>query len=111
MRLDLLLVRLRFVRSRQVAQDWIGAGHFRRNGNRVMKANQPVAPGDVLTMPLRSNVRVIEILALPERRGPPGEAQACYRVLDAGPAIAIAGDKPRQHNQPAAERIEGKPLS
>jgi ribosome-associated heat shock protein Hsp15 len=110
-RLDLLLVRLRFAASRQVAQGWIGGGHFRRNGIRVMKANQPVAVGDVLTLPLRSHVRVIEILALPGRRGPAGEAQACYRVLDAGPSIAIAGDKPRHYNETAAERIEGNPLS
>ncbi|MCL6249936.1 S4 domain-containing protein [Altererythrobacter sp. KTW20L] len=86
MRLDLLLVRLRFVASRKLAQDWIGAGHMRRNGSRVVKANQPVAPGDVLTLPLpigmATTVRVIEILALPERRGPASEAQTCYRVLD-----------------------------
>lgn len=87
MRLDLLLVRLRFVPSRQMAQSWIGTGHLRRNGNRVVKSNQPVSPGDVLTLPLqtreRTQVRVIEILALPDRRGPPSEAQSCYRTLDA----------------------------
>jgi ribosome-associated heat shock protein Hsp15 len=27
-------------------------------------------------------VRVIEVLTLPLRRGPAGEAQSCYRVLD-----------------------------
>jgi len=82
MRLDLLLVRLRFVASRKGAQDWIGAGHMRRNSQRVLKANQPVAAGDVLTLPMHSHVKVIEILALPERRGPASEAQSCYRVLD-----------------------------
>jgi len=88
MRLDLLLVRLRFVASRKLAQDWIEAGHMRRNSQRVLKANQPIATGDVLTLPMRSNgpmhshVKVIEILALPERRGPASEAQSCYRVLD-----------------------------
>jgi ribosome-associated heat shock protein Hsp15 len=94
MRLDLLLVRLRFVSSRQFAQDWIEAGHMRRNGARVLKSSQPITPGDVLTLPMRTHVQVIEILALPERRGPAIEAQSCYRVLDAGAAIAIAGQNP-----------------
>jgi len=90
MRLDLLLVRLRFARSRTTAQKWIELGHFRRNGARVLKPNHPVAPADVLTLPMRTQVLVIEILALPERRGPANEARACYRELDAGRAIAIA---------------------
>ncbi|MEL1251791.1 S4 domain-containing protein [Aurantiacibacter gilvus] len=95
MRLDLLLVRLRFARSRRVAQRWIGEAHMRCNGQRVTAANHAVEVGDVLTLPpLLSSaraVRVIEILALPERRGPPAEARACYRDLDASRSIAIAG--------------------
>ena len=90
MRLDLLLVRLRFAKSRSIAQKWIGAGHFRLNGTRVARPNQAIAEQDVLTVPMNAHVRVIEILALPERRGPPNEALTCYRVLDAGLSIAIA---------------------
>ncbi|HMP55934.1 MAG TPA: RNA-binding S4 domain-containing protein, partial [Novosphingobium sp.] len=41
-----------------------------------------VASGDVLTIPVGSGVRVIEIITLPSRRGPAPEAQSCYRVLD-----------------------------
>ena len=37
------------------------------------------------------NFLVIELLALPARRGPAKEAQACYRPLDAGGAKRIAG--------------------
>ena len=90
MRLDLLLVRLRFIKSRTGAQKWIEQGHFRRNGIRVTKPGQLVAALDVLTLPMREHVSVIEILALPERRGPASEAQACYRELDADRSIAIA---------------------
>ena len=90
MRLDLLLVRLRFIKSRTGAQKWIEQGHFRRNGIRVTKPGQLVAALDVLTLPMREHVAVIEILALPERRGPAIEAQGCYRELDADKAIAIA---------------------
>ena len=84
MRLDSLLFRLRLAKSRTAAQRWIAEGHIRRNGARVTAQDQPVAPGDVLTLPLARKVLVIELVALPTRRGPAKEAQACYRPLDAG---------------------------
>jgi ribosome-associated heat shock protein Hsp15 len=95
MRLDLLLVRLRLAKSRTLAQRWIDEGHIRCNRTRVTRAQHPVGPGDVLTLPLGRHVLVIEILALPERRGSASEAQSCYRKLDARASIAIAGSESR----------------
>ena len=95
MRIDRLLFNLRFARSRTLAQRWIAEGHIRRNGERVVRQDLPVAPGDVLTLPLQRGVLVIELLALPARRGPASEAQACYRPLDAGGAKRIAGGEAR----------------
>ncbi len=91
MRIDKLLVNLRFAKTRGAAQRWIGEGHIRRNGMRVVRQDLAVAPGDVLTLPLRARVIAIELLTLPPRRGPPSEAQGCYRPLDAAPAKAIGG--------------------
>jgi len=91
MRLDRLLFNLRFARSRTLAQRWIAEGHIRRNGERVLRQDQPIAPGDVLTLPLRSGVLVIQLLALPPRRGPASEAREHYRPLDAGRTMAIGG--------------------
>ena len=82
MRIDKLLWFLRFARSRSVAQGMAQQGHVRLNGKRIDKAHQNVSAGDVLTLPLARQVLVIEVLALPERRGPAPEAQSCYRVLD-----------------------------
>ena len=89
MRIDKLLYSLRFAKSRALAQRWIGEGHIRRNGERVLRQDLAVAAGDVLTLPLPSRVLVIEVIALPARRGPASEAQACYRALDGGAAKAI----------------------
>ena len=91
MRIDKLLHHLRFAKTRGIAQRWIGEGHIRRNGERVVRQDLPVAPGDVLTLPLSRKVVVIELLSLPARRGPASEAQGCYRALDAHPAKAIGG--------------------
>ena len=96
MRLDRLLFNLRFARSRSLAQRWIAEAHIRRNGERVVRQDQPVAVGDVLTLPLRSKVLVIELVALPARRGPPAEARACYRPLDGGRAMDLGGDAPSE---------------
>ena len=95
MRLDLLLVRLRFCRSRTVARRLIEEGHMRCNRHRIMRAQHAITEGDVLTIPLGRRVEVIEILALPERRGPAAEAQSCYRKLDARTSMAIAGTESR----------------
>ena len=90
MRLDLLLVRLRFAKSRSVAQRLIDPGHIRHNGQRVTEHDRRMRAGDVLVLPLGQQVRIIQIVALPVRRGPPDEARSHYRDLDAGKSFAIA---------------------
>lgn len=90
MRLDKLLWFLRLAKTRAAAQERIATGHLRLNGRRVERPAQPVAVGDILTLPVATGVRVIEVLALPARRGPAPEAQACYRALDQSAASAIA---------------------
>ena len=84
MRIDRLLCFLRFVRTRSSARKLVDEGHIRCNGERVLRASRDIAAGDVLTLPLGNAVKLVEILALPERRGPPSEAQTCYRELDPG---------------------------
>ncbi|OCC24011.1 RNA-binding protein [Croceicoccus estronivorus] len=99
MRIDRLLWFLRFAKSRSLAQKWVEEGHIRRNGKRVERSGLPIMIGDILTLPLRSRVLVIELTCLPGRRGPPAEARECYRVLDGGADFAIAG----RRNEPPEE--------
>ena len=82
MRIDRLLCCLRFTRTRGAAQALIEKGHIRLNGDRVIRPSRDIRIGDVLTLPLGKHVRLVEVLAIPERRGPPRDAQACYRDLD-----------------------------
>ncbi len=91
MRIDRLLWFLRLSASRSVAQEWVRAGHIRLNGKRIEKPGTKVGEADVLTLPMQTQVRVIELLALPNRRGPALEAQSCYRVLDEGQHLPLAG--------------------
>lgn len=106
MRIDRLLWFMRLAASRSFAQKWVLAGHIRLNGQRVEKPSAGVSVGDVLTLPMRNGVLVAQVLVLPTRRGPPAEARACYRELDAAGALAIAGAKARE----AARVCEGPAL-
>jgi ribosome-associated heat shock protein Hsp15 len=94
LRIDKLLWFLRLTKTRGLAQRLVGEGHVRRNGLRVGRSHEPVAAGDVLVLPLAAGVRVIEVIALPHRRGPASEATACYRVLDDGAGFALAAAPP-----------------
>lgn len=90
MRIDKLLWFLRLAKTRGIAQALVQEGHIRLNGRRVERAHQKVAAGDILVIPLGQGVRVIELQALPARRGPASEAQGCYRVLDGARDLPIA---------------------
>jgi ribosome-associated heat shock protein Hsp15 len=82
LRIDKLLWFIRLAATRDLAREWAMTGHIRLNGRRVERASTTVRAGDVVVLPLRGVVRVIEIMAIPHRRGPAPEAQACYRHLD-----------------------------
>lgn len=90
MRIDKLLWYLRLAPTRGTAQALAETGYMRINGRRVDRSHLKVAPGDVLTIPHPGGVRVIELLALPARRGPAPEAQSCYRVLDEAANFPLA---------------------
>lgn len=90
MRIDKLLWFLRLAKTRSAAQALVGEGHIRLNGRRVERCAQNVSAGDVLVLPVAQGVKVIALCALPARRGPAPEAQACYRVLDGSADNPIA---------------------
>ena len=87
MRIDRFLHCVRLVKSRTLAQALIEQGRTRIDGKRVIKPSEPVRVGSTIALPLRGQVRVIRVLALPERRGPASEARAAYAEIDeASPA-------------------------
>ena len=90
LRIDKVLWFLRLTKTRPLAQAMAETGYVRLNGRRVERASAKIAAGDVLTLPMGTEVRVIQILTLPLRRGPAMEAQACYRVLDGSRPNPIA---------------------
>lgn len=81
MRLDRFLWFARLAKTRSAAQAIAEKGTLRIDGRRIERSAAPVRIGSVLAFPLFGKVRVLRVEALPPRRGPPGEAQACYQDL------------------------------
>ncbi len=81
-RLDKWLWCARFLRARSDCAALVVEGGIRINRLTTDKAHARLRPGDVLTVPLRGDVRVIRVVALANRRGPAVEAAALYEEVD-----------------------------
>jgi ribosome-associated heat shock protein Hsp15 len=77
-RVDKWLWHARFARTRVAAQELVTSGHVRVNRDKTRSASRLVRPGDVLTLAIGSNVRVIRVLGIAERRGSFPEARLLY---------------------------------
>ena len=88
-RLDRFLWYARLAKTRSAAQAIARDGHLRIDGRPVDRAHAPIRPGQVLSFPLHGRVRVLKILMLPKRRGPPTEARELYE--DLSPAVDVVG--------------------
>ncbi|WP_380784702.1 RNA-binding S4 domain-containing protein [Sphingomonas sp. R86521] len=84
MRIDRFLWYVRLAKTRSAAQAIAEKGRLRIDGRPIDRAHCPVRIGNVLTFAAGDHVRVIRIEALPARRGPAPEAQACYQDLIPG---------------------------
>ena len=80
-RVDKWLWHARFFKSRTLAAKLASSGKLRVNRGIVSKPGATVKPGDVLTFAKGHDIRVIEIVALGERRGPASDAQMLYKDL------------------------------
>ena len=80
-RVDKWLWYARFLKSRSLASRFVSDGNLRIDGERSTKPSRTVKPGDVLTFPQGTHIRVIKIVEIGVRRGPAPEAQALYEDL------------------------------
>jgi len=92
LRIDKWLWRARLAKSRPVAQALCRRAVVRVNRVRVSRAHHRLRVGDVVTLPLANEVRVVRVLALGWRRGPASEARALYEELP--PAGAVDAKAP-----------------
>lgn len=74
----------RLARTRALAAKLLASGHVRVNGRRLDDPGRGLLVGDVLTVALSRDVRVIRVAAFAERRGPAPQARALYEELTPG---------------------------
>jgi ribosome-associated heat shock protein Hsp15 len=80
-RLDKWLWCARFASTREACAGMAESGLLRINRQPTGKPHAKIRVGDILTLPLFAGVKVVEVLALAERRGPASEAQLLYRLV------------------------------
>ena len=96
-RLDKWLWCARFMKLRAGCARWVEAGGVRINRQPTDKAHFKLRPGDVLTLALGAQVRVVRVVQLAPRRGPPAEARTLFEELvepdlTQGPAACTGGE-------------------
>lgn len=77
MRVDRWLWWTRFYKTRGLATEAIKGGHIKLGGRRC-KAARTVSVGDELSIAKGDETWHVTVAALPSRRGPASEAQACF---------------------------------
>ncbi|RAN35424.1 RNA-binding S4 domain-containing protein [Hyphomonas pacifica] len=87
LRIDVWLWRARFFKTRTLSGAHVRKSGIRlsRNGQtrRVDKPGTAICVGDIVTLARGAHITTIEVLDLGIRRGPPEEAAALYRTLEA----------------------------
>lgn len=94
-RIDKWLFFARVVKSRSLAAKLAQSGRIRVNGDKVSQASRQIGFGDVLTITLDRQIRVLKVLLPGERRGPFEEARTLFEDLSPPPV-------PGSAKQPAA---------
>ncbi len=84
-RLDKWLWFTRVVKTRSLAAKLVEQGHVRVNGVRIEQSSKSVKSGDVVTVALEHDVKVMRVVSAGERRGPAPEARLLYIDLTATP--------------------------
>ena len=69
------------VKARTSAAQLVEKGRVRINGVRETAPGHAVKPGDVLTIALDRNVRVLKVIGFSERRGDASAARVLYEDL------------------------------
>jgi len=80
-RLDKWLWFARLAKSRTLAARLVEEGQVRVNRVKVEKPALTIKPGDVLTLSLGAQIRVLRVLNPGTRRGPAAEARSLYEEV------------------------------
>lgn len=97
------------MKTRTLATKLVTGGSVRVNSQRITNAAKQISPGDVLTIAVARDVRVLKVLDCGKRRGPFEEAKHLYE--DMAPKPAGAGGPAGATSESATDGKSGDPRS
>ena len=107
LRVDKWLWYARVYKTRSLASTSIKTGKVRVNQEKITSPSRNVTLGDVLTITLGRQIKVLKVLATGTRRGPASEAQLLYE--DLSPPVEKKQQKLRPAKQAVREEGAGRP--
>ena len=107
LRLDKWLWYARILKTRTLAATCVKSGKVRVNHEKISSPSRNVTPGDVLTIALERQIKVLKISSLATRRGPAPEAQQLYE--DLSPVMPRRDPLSRPAKQAVREEGAGRP--
>ena len=105
-RLDIYLYYIRIFKSRSLATKFVSSNRLRISGQVTQKSHKLISIGDVLTMTINDNIKILKVLDIPKRRGPYSEAINFYE--DITPVEISQKTKDNNPNINFVERV-GRP--
>ena len=106
LRVDIYLYYIRIFKSRSIAKKFVLTNRLRISGQFSQKPHKMISIGDVLTMTINDNIKILKVLDIPNRRGPYSESLNFYE--DITPIESIPKKKNLYHDIKFVERI-GRP--
>ena len=88
-RLDIYLYYIRIFKSRSIATKFVSTNRLRISGQVTQKPHKMTSIGDILTMTINDNVKILKVLDIPNRRGPYSESLNFYEDITPIESIPI----------------------
>jgi len=107
LRVDKWLWYARILKTRTLAANSVKTGKVRINQEKISSASRSVIIGDVLTVTMGRQIKILKVLQLGTRRGPATEAQLLYE--DLSPAPVKRDPLTRPLKQAVREEGAGRP--
>ena len=105
-RLDIYLYYIRIFKSRSLATKFVSTNRLRISGQVTQKPHKLISIGNVLTMIINDNIKILKVLDIPKRRGSYSESLNFYE--DITPIESIPKKKSLNFDIKFAERV-GRP--
>ena len=108
LRIDRWLYYCRFFKTRSKATAAVSGGHVRLNGERA-SAGVRVKAGDRIEIVRDRLPYLLDVVAIPHRRGPAPEAQACYMEDEATVELREQRTLALRQDRMLMPKTEGRP--